>query len=1141
MSAPPKTTQAILWVCLVISGLAILNRRSPPAGLDPQPVAQTLPDPGTTPESVPLASVGLDPNPPESTLSPAQKFPLPAPLTSPTVRQWLTLPPGERIPFGLPDGKSITGRIGHQFRSQGQPSSIVGVMEGSEAGRFMVRRQIDADGNQSYIGSIWFEDSMLAYRLTPRQEGGLEWEKVSVNQVICHRYEPPSKATENPAATLPDDHPDDAAPPAYQNGVIRLESLPGAAAVVYLDFDGEEGPHQDWGDFDAPSYNFSQDKIRNIWLRVSEDFAPFSLNVTTDLAVFEAAQETSRIRCIITPTDTAAPGAGGVAFLNSFNWSGDTPCWVFISSEKSCAEAISHEVGHTLSLSHDGSPTREYYLGHGYGNVSWAPIMGVGYYDQLTQWSKGEYADANNQEDDLFQITNWNNNVGYRNDEVGETLQDAGRLNVFADGSVDTDGLLEQSTDRDAYTFDLTQTAQVTLQADGMGPSSNLDLKMEVLDESGTLLAQDNPDTELYASISTTLPARTYLVRVEGVGRGDPLDDGYTDYGSMGYYRLSGNLPGVRSPLRFEVLEAAEAGTVVGQLEPRNPHEDDPVEFRWADATAPAGIGLDLSTGVITILDPTAITYQNLSSSYLEPAELILTVQVTNPVRPTLNETLIVVISLLGKAVVPDTSFMISAESYPGTLIGTLPLTDPNLTPQEWSFALTGGTGRENFTLEASTGKLLVSEAAALTDTTSYELGITVSSVSTPGLITLANVTVQTGISGFQDGSLTVERWDGVAGFTLADLTGFSLYPDDPDQVSSISEFSYGVNVAESYGIRVRGYLIPPATGLYTLYLASDDAGALWLSASEDPAQAVQMAALTQWSDPGEWDKYPDEQTSSPVSLEAGKRYYVEAMMKEGGGGDHLQVGWTGPGIPSITIIEGAHLAPYNLNVAPVWDNPSYSFDITRTASTGTLVGTVSATDEREEPLTYRILEGNEAGAFSIDPATGQLRVADPAELNLVQHRLVIGVQDRGRENHFPLAEAEVPLVVSVPDADSDTDLDGLPDLYELDTFGRLGETDGTVDSDGDGQSDYAEWKSGTNPNSNSDTLILIPVVSTGTPSRIRWQGKPGVRYQVEASTNLMNWTPVLSGETGTGEDISLPEPSAYENQDQRYYRILVE
>ena len=65
------------------------------------------------------------------------------------------------------------------------------------------------------------------------------------------------------------------------------------------------------------------------------------------------------------------------------------PAFVFQNGvgggQKNIAEAGAHEAGHNVGLSHDGTATSGYYSGHG----SWAPIMGVGYYRAITQWSRG--------------------------------------------------------------------------------------------------------------------------------------------------------------------------------------------------------------------------------------------------------------------------------------------------------------------------------------------------------------------------------------------------------------------------------------------------------------------------------------------------------------------------------------------------------------------------------------------------------------------------------------------------------------------------------------------------------------------------------------------------------------------------------
>lgn len=239
-------------------------------------------------------------------------------------------------------------------------------------------------------------------------------------------------------------------------------------------------PQEGWGDFEAAAPSgMTPAGVMNIWARVSEDFARFNLNVTTDLQVFLNAPETSRQRCIITPTKDAAPNAGGVAHMGSFGWSGDTPCWCFYSSSsKHAAEIISHEIGHTLGLHHDGRISAEsYYLGHGSDPVGWAPIMGAGYSKNLTQWSKGEYNSPNELQDDIAIIAS-NPGVGLIHDDARDSHASAAALEVYNNGSIKSKGNIGAPSDVDALSF-TTTGGTILLTISPVANGQNLDVLID--------------------------------------------------------------------------------------------------------------------------------------------------------------------------------------------------------------------------------------------------------------------------------------------------------------------------------------------------------------------------------------------------------------------------------------------------------------------------------------------------------------------------------------------------------------------------------------------------------------------------------------------------------------------------------------
>jgi len=92
------------------------------------------------------------------------------------------------------------------------------------------------------------------------------------------------------------------------------------------------------------------------------------------------------------------------------------------------------------------------------------------------------------------------------------------------------------------------------------------------------------------------------------------------------------------------------------------------------------------------------------------------------------------------------------------------------------------------------------------------------------------------------------------------------------------------------YGARLRGTVTAPLTGNYTFFIASDDSGEFWLSETSSALDKRLIARHGGWTGFNVWDKY-DTQRSRMYTLQAGQEYYIEGLMQENGGGDHLSIG----------------------------------------------------------------------------------------------------------------------------------------------------------------------------------------------------------------------------------------------------------
>jgi PKD repeat protein len=68
-----------------------------------------------------------------------------------------------------------------------------------------------------------------------------------------------------------------------------------------------------------------------------------------------------------------------------------------------------------------------------------------------------------------------------------------------------------------------------------------MNMSIQLLDASGAVVQNGSPSVT-NVTLSATVPAGTYYVKVNGVGSGDPLTNGYSNYASLGDYLLTGSV-----------------------------------------------------------------------------------------------------------------------------------------------------------------------------------------------------------------------------------------------------------------------------------------------------------------------------------------------------------------------------------------------------------------------------------------------------------------------------------------------------------------------------------------------------------------------------------------------------------------------
>ncbi len=168
------------------------------------------------------------------------------------------------------------------------------------------------------------------------------------------------------------------------------------------------------------------------------------------------------------------------------------------------------------------------------------------------------------------------------------------------------------------------------------------------------------------------------------------------------------------------------------------------------------------------------------------------------------------------------------------------------------------------------------------------------------------------------------QLWTGLSaavGDNLAALTNAANNPNwpnnpNPAYTGILTNFQTAVNTGMNYyGQRLRAFVVPPTNGNYVFWISSNDTSELFVSTDENPAHKLPNCWVSSWTPAEVWTDEPSQQ-GAPVYLAGGGRYYVEAIMQQGTGGDNLTVRWQLPNgtyedpLPSFSAA-GTRMIPF--------------------------------------------------------------------------------------------------------------------------------------------------------------------------------------------------------------------------------------
>jgi hypothetical protein len=481
----------------------------------------------------------------------------------------------------------------------------------------------------------------------------------------------------------------------------------------------------------------------------------------------------------------------------------------------------------------------------------------------------------------------------------------------------------------------------------------------------------------------------------------------------------------------FSVDENTANGTTVGSIEV-NDDDGDSLVFSIVSGNESGAFAIDSTTGEMAVADATKLDFETVQL-------FTLTIQVTDGLTPTNTNVTINVNNLNDNTPVAESALIAVEENTSnGTVIGTVSGTDADSDPL--SYEIVSGNEQGAFAIDSSTGKLTVADTTKLDYETikSFILTVKVSdgenTAETTVTVNINNLNDNTPVrkdaefvvdenagNGTTVGTVEASDADGdalgytivsgneLAAFTIDATTGEITVADTSKldyETMKTSEFtvqvSDGTNAAELVVIvnltnlndnspvgKDSVFTVDENTGNGTVVGTVEASDADGDSLGYNIISGNESAAFTINANSGEIIVGDGSQ----LDYETMKNYALNIQVSDG----------THSADVAVTI----NLSNLNDN-SPVVKAGEISVD--ENSGNGSVVGKIDASDADGDTLSFQMIDGNEEGAFALNPAIGEITVADASQLDyetIQSFKLTVQVTDG---SHIEVTQVSIDL-----------------------------------------------------------------------------------------------------------------------------------